>query len=75
VAKIDLKYEKKQDMITAIQTYFQNERDEELGDLAANLILDFFIENLAAEFYNQGVFDAYSLMNEKIEDILDIQKF
>ncbi|WP_339063480.1 DUF2164 domain-containing protein [Tepidibacillus marianensis] len=75
MAKIELRNEKKQDMIIAIKTYFQTERNEELGDLAATLILDFFTEKLANEFYNQGVYDSYRLMTEKIEDILEIQKY
>ena len=75
MAKIEVNKEKKQEMIEAIKNYFQEERNEEIGDLAATLILDFFIEKLAPEFYNQGVYDSYTLMTAKIEDILDIQKF
>ncbi|MCG9966670.1 DUF2164 domain-containing protein [Pelotomaculum terephthalicicum JT] len=51
-------------MISAIQTYFLNEREDKLGDLAASLILDFFIEKLAPEFYNQGVYDSYIYMSD-----------
>ena len=61
-------------MVSAIKSYFITEREEELGDLAAGFILDFFIEKLAPEFYNQGVYDSYKYMNEKIEDLLGIQK-
>lgn len=72
--KFELSKEKKEFMITSIQSYFRNERDIELGDLAATLILDFFIEKLAPEFYNQGVEDAHRFMSEKLEDLLGIQK-
>ncbi len=48
--KITLNKEKRQDMILAIQSYFLKERDEELGDLASSLFLDFIIEKLAVEF-------------------------
>ena len=47
--------EKRDDMVRAIKSFFLTEREEELGDLAAGLILDFIIEELAPEFYNQGV--------------------
>lgn len=73
--KIKLSKEKRQDIISAIQTYFQKERDEELGDLAAGLILSFFIEELAPEFYNQGVYDSYKYMTDRTEDLLEIQKY
>ncbi|MTI82033.1 MAG: DUF2164 domain-containing protein [Firmicutes bacterium] len=72
---IKISNERKQDMILAIKNYFQKERDEELGDLAATLILDFFLEKLAPEIYNQGVYDSYKYLNERIEDLLEIQKY
>jgi uncharacterized protein (DUF2164 family) len=73
--KIKLSNEKRQDMLLEIKNYFLNEREEELGDLAANLILNFIIEKLALEFYNQGVYDSYKYMNDRIEDLLSIQKY
>lgn len=66
--------EKRENMISSIKNYFSKERDEELGDLASTLILDFIIEELAAEFYNQGVYDSYKYMNDRCEDLLSIQK-
>lgn len=73
--RIKLSKEKRDYMISAIKQYFANERDEDLGDLAAGLILDFFLEKVAPEIYNQGVFDSYKFMGEKIEDLLGIQKY
>jgi uncharacterized protein (DUF2164 family) len=73
--KIKMSKEKRDAMISAIKTYFLTEREEDLGDLAAGFILDFFIEKLAPEFYNQGIFDSHRYMHEKIEDLLGIQKY
>ena len=67
--------EKRDEMTSAIKNYFLKEREEEVGDLAAGLVLDFIIEELAPEFYNQGVYDSYTYMQETIEDILSIQKY
>ncbi|SDK35436.1 DUF2164 domain-containing protein [Sediminibacillus albus] len=64
----------KQDMTGLIKQYFLQERNEDLGDLAAALILDFFMEELAPKFYNLGVEDAHTYMSEKLEDIFEIQK-
>ena len=72
--KIEITKEKKQEMIAQLQTYFLNERDEELGDLAALLLVDFIIEKLGYEFYNQGINDSYSYFNDKIIDVLSLQK-
>ena len=73
--KIELSKDKKDHMIAAIKEYFLNERQEDLGDLAAALILDFFIEKLAPEIYNQGVQDSYIYMTEKVQDLFEIQKY
>jgi uncharacterized protein (DUF2164 family) len=71
--KFNLTKEQKEDMISAIKTYFYQEREEELGDLAANLLLNFIIKELAPEFYNKGVYDSYKYMSDRIEDVLSIQ--
>jgi len=73
--KFELSKEKQEQMISLIKDYFKEERDEELGDLTAMLILDFFIEKLAPEFYNQGVYDSYKYFSEKVEDLLEIKKY
>ncbi|HVJ50628.1 DUF2164 family protein [Desulfitobacterium sp.] len=73
--KIKLNKEKRQDMVRTIQTYFLKEREEELGDLAAGLLLDFIMDKLSFEFYNQGVYDSYKFINERTEDLLGIIKY
>jgi len=72
--KFKLSKEKRLEMIESIKNYFDNEREEELGNLASGLILDFFMEELADEFYNQGVWDSHVYMNDRVEDLLGIQK-
>jgi uncharacterized protein (DUF2164 family) len=71
---INVTREKRDEMISAIKNYFLKEREEEIGDLRAGLILDFIREELAPEFYNQGVFDSYTYMKDTIEDALSIRK-
>ncbi|MEL7565768.1 MAG: DUF2164 domain-containing protein [Dehalobacterium sp.] len=72
--KIQVNKEARKDMILEIKTYFLKERDEDLGDLASGLILDFFMEKLAPYAYNQGVYDSYKYMGERTEDLLGILK-
>ncbi len=71
--RIKLTKEKRDDMISAIKYYFLKEREEELGDLASSLILDFIIKELAPEFYNQGVYDSHKYMSDRVEDLLSVQ--
>ena len=74
-SQIELNKEKREQMILAIKTYFLKEREEDLGDLAASLVLSFFMEKLAPHAYNQGVYDSYKFMNERTEDLLGILKY
>jgi uncharacterized protein (DUF2164 family) len=67
--RIKLDKDKRDDLVKAIVHYFKKERDEEIGQLAAGMVLDFIIDKLAPEFYNQGVLDSCAYMNEKVEDM------
>jgi uncharacterized protein (DUF2164 family) len=67
--RIVLDSEKRKEMVKAIIHYFKTERDGGIGQLAAGMVLDLVIAELAPEFYNQGVLDSHSYMNEKVEDM------
>ena len=71
--KIKLTKEQRADMVIAIKRYFKSERGEEIGDLAAGFLLDFVIDKLAPEFYNQGVQDSQRYMGDRLEDLLAIK--
>ena len=71
--KIKLSREKEENMIDSIKEYFLLERGEDLGDLASALILNFIKEELAPEFYNQGVYDAHKYMSDRCDDLLTIE--
>jgi uncharacterized protein (DUF2164 family) len=71
---IKVSKEKRDEMVSAIKNFFSKERGEEIGDLAAGFFLKFVLDELAPEFYNQGVSDAHKYMLERAEDLLSIQK-
>jgi len=70
---ITISKERRAGMIADMKDYFLREREEEIGDLAAGLVVDFIIETIAPEFYNQGVDDAYRLMKDSAEDLLSLR--
>jgi uncharacterized protein (DUF2164 family) len=74
VHKITIEKEERERLVSKIKSYFLNVREEEIGDLAAGLLLDFIIDEMAPTFYNQGVRDSYIFMNERVEDLLNIEK-
>lgn len=64
MAGISLKREQKERATGELRSYFARERGEELGELAATLLLDFVVERLGPMFYNCGVADAqFALRN------------
>lgn len=68
-SRLKLSKEQKEQMVSLIKEYFQKERDEEIGDLAAMLLLDFFIDKMAPVFYNLGVQDCIGLIKDKLGDL------
>ncbi|MFD1039783.1 DUF2164 domain-containing protein [Virgibacillus byunsanensis] len=72
--KFELSTDKKESLVETIKVYFEQERDEKIGDLAAVLILEFFMEKLAPTFYNIGIEDGHALMTEKVDDMFGIMK-
>lgn len=72
-SRIQLSKEKKDFLCGQLKEFFRKERDEEIGDLAAILILDFIIEQMAPAFYNQGVEDSIALMKDKMEDLYGLE--
>lgn len=71
--RIKLSKETKEEMRYKIIEYFSKERDEDLGELASQLILDFFIDELSPYIYNQGVEDSYTYIRDKSEDLFLLQ--
>jgi len=72
--KFEIDKEKRKMMQEKIKKFFLNERDEEIGDLAAILILDFIIENLAPNFYNLGIRDCIAQISQNVEDLFGLEK-
>jgi uncharacterized protein (DUF2164 family) len=71
--RIQLSREQRDLLINKLKEFFLNERDQEIGDLAASLILDFIIENIAPAFYNQGIQDCIAFMKDKMEDLYGLE--
>jgi len=73
-AAMVLAKEKEKELLDEIRKFFLDQRDEEIGELSARLVLDFIIETAGPFFYNRGVQDAYRLMAGKVEDLLELEK-
>ena len=59
--------------IEAIKSYFQTEREEEISDLAAILLLDFVTKNIGPFIYNQEIKVSHYLMGENIDELFTLE--
>lgn len=72
--KIDplaLDREDRQRVVSDLQAWFLDERGERIGDLAADLLVEFFQEKAARHWYNRGVQDAQTLAKDRLERLAD----
>ncbi len=67
--KIDLSAERRGDLLRATRAHFFDRHGEEIGDLKAELLLDFFVEALGPPVYNQAVRDAHKFIHERLDDL------
>ena len=58
-------------MVADLRRYFTNELDQELGQLPAEMLLDFFCRPDGRYFYNRGLYDAQTAFQAKMEDVSD----
>ncbi|WP_071393009.1 DUF2164 domain-containing protein [Bacillus tuaregi] len=63
--------EQQDQMISDIQTFFFQERDEELTEFAAERVLDFVKESLAPHFYNAAISDAKHVIVQQFASLED----
>ncbi|WP_415315087.1 DUF2164 family protein [Clostridium perfringens] len=54
--------------------YFKLEKNESLDDEELDKLIRFFVENLGAQFYIQGVIDSYKYIVEKSDDLLSVER-
>ncbi|HEY8464929.1 MAG TPA: DUF2164 domain-containing protein [Bacillota bacterium] len=57
--------EQKMQLIRMVQEYFRKERDEEIGDLAAEFLLDFVTKQITPFIYNQAIDEVQALLTQK----------
>lgn len=66
---IELSKKRRQELIRSIKGYFLEQHDEQIGDLKAGLLLDFFLELTGPSIYNQAIKDAQAYFQQKVEDL------
>jgi uncharacterized protein (DUF2164 family) len=49
--------------------FFERERDEKIGVIAADEILNFFLQSVGDKLYNQGVVDAKRAVENRLDEL------
>ena len=66
---IEFTQEEKAILVRKIKLYFDQELDQEIGQFDAEFLLDFFSEEVGPYYYNRGLLDAQSVVQDKLESI------
>ncbi|BAU28772.1 uncharacterized protein (DUF2164 family) [Aneurinibacillus soli] len=61
--------ELKDDIISNIQLYFSEEREETIGNLEAEQLLDFILNQTAPIIYNQALRDARTVIQQQFTSL------
>ena len=69
---VQLADERRSALIESIRRFYLEELDEDLSAFRAEQLLDFFLEAVGPQLYNQAVQDARLWMQGKLDD-LDVE--
>ena len=67
--EINLSNDRRKIIIEELQSYFRIEHDETIGELKAEMLVEFFIKKLGPKIYNQAIDDANSFIQDKLIDL------
>ena len=66
---ISLPDDARKQAIKSVRRYFEEKLEDEIGDLQAMLLLDFFLEEVAPTVYNQAITNAQAFFQGRIADL------
>jgi uncharacterized protein (DUF2164 family) len=55
--------------IASIKRYFDEALDQDIGDLKAALVLEFFLKEIAPSVYNSAIADAQTFLRDRVADL------
>jgi uncharacterized protein (DUF2164 family) len=66
---IDLPKAARQQAVTSIERWFQEERDERVGNITAAALLNYLLEEIGPSIYNQAVADVQERLGQRVAEI------
>ena len=71
MSDIEFTNQEKESMVYKLQSYFEKELEQEIGQFDAEFLLDFFSKEMGGYYYNRGLHDARAIFESRIESIDD----
>jgi uncharacterized protein (DUF2164 family) len=66
---INLSADSRKQLLASIKRYVAENLDQEIGDLQAGLLLDYFVKEIAPSVYNQAIRDAQTYVQDRLSDL------
>jgi uncharacterized protein (DUF2164 family) len=66
---IELSKEQRADAVGSIKRYFRENMPEPIGDLAADLLLNYIMEEIGPAIYNRAIADAQARLQQRVQDL------
>ncbi len=66
---IELPKELRDQAVRSIERYFQEEREERIGNLAAASLLNFFLQEIGPTVYNRAVADVQERLQARVAEL------
>mgnify|MGYP000996648320 FL=1 len=67
----DFTREEKDAIVAKIQTWFEKELSQDIGQFDAEFLLDFFGDEVGKYFYNRGLNDAQAILLGRMDNITE----
>jgi uncharacterized protein (DUF2164 family) len=58
--------------IASIRRYFEEVLEQDIGDLKAQLFLEFVLKEIGPSIYNSAIDDAQAYMRDRVADLEDV---
>lgn len=71
MSDIEFTSQQKEQLVDKLQSYFEHELNQELGQFDAEFLLDFVSKEFGAFYYNQGLQDARRVLEQRLQTIDD----
>jgi uncharacterized protein (DUF2164 family) len=66
---IELSKEKRTQVVTSIQRYFEKNMEEKIGNITADALLEFLLQELGPIVYNKAVADVQARLQLRVMEI------